>query len=278
MMFLCIAIRIVIETTIRIVIETTIRIGIETAIGIGIETAIKIVIETSIRIAFETAIRIVIATAILIVIETPIRIVTKTTIRIGIETPIQIVIETTIRIGIETAIRSASRQQFARDAADSRKHRARGLERQQLTAKGMRDGDVSLLQVDGAVEHKRDCAIESKFEGKIDLIALLPPLTPPCGSQCRHARYAFLVGVSVGDLSGQTTHLARRGKNPLWTVRAPGRTGVSDSRTKTPEALRRLPLVRRLSSPWTFRLHLSGQKAGCQRREGQETFRVTPTY
>ncbi|GBO98616.1 hypothetical protein EVAR_34243_1 [Eumeta japonica] len=39
-----------------------------------------------------------------------------------------------------------------------------------------------------------------------------------------------------------------------------GRTGWSDSRTKTPEALRRLPLVRRLQARGIL-LYLSGQKA-----------------
>ncbi|GBP32225.1 hypothetical protein EVAR_27649_1 [Eumeta japonica] len=52
--------------------------------------------------------------------------------------------------------------------------------------------------------------------------------------------------------------------------------GVSDSHGLKPEALRRLPLVRRLLSPWTFQvLSKRPEGTGCQRREGQEPFRVT---
>ncbi|GBP90490.1 hypothetical protein EVAR_56727_1 [Eumeta japonica] len=68
----------------------------------------------------------------------------------------------------------------------------------------------------------------------------------------------------------------KEGKNPLWSVRAPGRTGcVRLSRTKkNPEALRRLPLARRL-----FRPHLSGQKAleSANGAKIRKPFQVTTT-
>ncbi|GBP60808.1 hypothetical protein EVAR_85068_1 [Eumeta japonica] len=61
------------------------------------------------------------------------------------------------------------------------------------------------------------------------------------------------------DATSCRVNVATRGQNPLWAVRAPDARGVRLSRTKTPEALRRLLLAHRTFN-FTRGQHSEGQE------------------